>query len=176
MSNLPTSIYDLVSKEDLQTHLAKEASGRSLIFEEFVEGAEREIQQLKQAELEKEAAYLEYLQKKLTKISKESRNPLSEERIKEITKSAESFNKAAQEEALQVWNGMLEELRKSGANESFVEGMQKEAASVADVLRGIATPFRLFGRGIKRGLGVKPKPKAPSAAPAPASPNPPLPP
>jgi hypothetical protein len=87
-----------------------------------------------------EENYLQYLNQELKKMSALSENGYSSEYIDNITKSAEEFNKAAQEEAIIVWEGMKDAFRKQGANEDFISGIEKEAGSVFDVGRMILSP------------------------------------
>ena len=87
-----------------------------------------------------EEKYLQYLNQELKKMSALSEKGYSSEYIDKITKSAEEFNKAAQEEARIVWEGMKDSLRKEGSNEDFISGIEKEAGSVFDVGRMIFSP------------------------------------
>lgn len=150
----------LISQKDLEGYLQKQSSQKNVIKEEFLKGAAYELDLLKQSSLEKEARYLKHLEKQLRALNKKSSSPLEEEQILEITKSAESFNRNFQEESRSVWNEMLEELKKQGANQSFIEGMQKEA-SAARIFAALANPFKRFGKFLKGSGG-----KAPAAAAA----------
>jgi hypothetical protein len=76
-----------------------------------------------------EKAYLSYLNKELHKMAKESHSLYSKEYIDQVTSSAEAFNKAAQEEAKIVWEGIKDQLKKEGADEDFILGMEKEAGA-----------------------------------------------
>lgn len=155
----------LISQKDLERYLQKQSSQKNIVKEEFLKGAAYELELLKQSSLEKEARYLKHLENQLRALNKKSNSPLEEAEILEITKSAESFNKYFQEESRSVWNGMLEELKKQGANQSFIEGMQKEA-SAARIFAALANPFKRFGRFMKGSRGKAPAAAASQAAQA----------
>lgn len=110
----------------------------------FAEGVLKELSlhQTKEAQLTKtsEEEYLGHLRSELRKMASElgEECPYTSEQIDEITKDAESFQKAASEEAHQVWDGLEQELRKQGADDAFIEGMRKEAY-LMPLLRGIGT-------------------------------------
>jgi hypothetical protein len=77
----------------------------------------------------------------------------SETEIDAFTKSAECFEKAAQIEAVRVWEGIVDELRKEGADDAFIDGMTKEAVN----LKGLANlgnlGMQLFRGGNYKALG-----------------------
>jgi hypothetical protein len=117
-------MIDQSNLRELRAELEK--MGKDLDFMEGVElelsrAAEKKAQLLKTAEEE----YLSHLREELTK---RAGNSLSKEKILEITKSKESFTKAAMMEAEEVWSGMKEELEKMGCDEDFTLGIIKEAA------------------------------------------------
>jgi hypothetical protein len=87
-----------------------------------------------------EESYLQYLNQELKKMSAASDVGYSDEYINRITKSAEAFNKAAHEEAVVVWEGMKDFLKKEGASEDFIAGVIKEAGSVFDIGRMVLSP------------------------------------
>jgi len=80
--------------------------------------------------------------------------PYSSEDIYRFTESAESFNKAASEEAQFVWAGLSDELRKAGADQDFLDGMVKEAltglpirAMVGNPVKALQTAFNVIRSG-----------------------------
>jgi hypothetical protein len=162
----------LISQKDLERYLQKYSSEKNIIREEFLKGAAYQLELQKKSEQEKEARYLKHLEKKLRELNKQSSHPLDDQKILEITKSAESFNAYFQEESRNVWNGLTEELKKHGANQSFIEGMQKEAAAnPSRIFASLVNPFRRFGRALKRKFSGTPTPTpVPTPAPTPANP------
>lgn len=84
----------------------------------------QETAQHKQAE---EKNVLLLLRNKLKKINKEAALGYSDEFIDQKTETEENFLKAAEEESETIWNGFVEQLEKEGANQSFIQGMLKEA-------------------------------------------------
>ena len=138
-------MIDQSNLRELRAELEK--MGKDLDFMEGVElelgrAIEKEAQLLKTAEEE----YLSHLREELTK---RAGNSLSKEKILEITKSKESFTKAAMMEAEEVWSGMKEELEKMGCDEDFTLGIVKEAAysfgGGYTVLRNLPTAIRELG-------------------------------
>jgi len=103
---------------------------------EFKEGFVFELNQIKEKrateEAKKEKDILSHLRTELKKMSAElgDTSSYSDEQIDEFTKTAESFEKAAQAEAQRVWNGLVKELYKQGADEAFIDGMLKEAGGL----------------------------------------------
>lgn len=85
------------------------------------------LSEFKDSVFEKRAEqdYLSYLREELLK---EADLVYSKEEVEEFTSSRESFEKAAELEAQLVWNGLLDQLKKEGASEDFIEGFTKEAA------------------------------------------------
>jgi hypothetical protein len=167
---------NLTSPKDLARYLQKHSSHKSLRKEAFLEGANHELELVKKSYQEKEARYLNYLQNRLRELNKKSSEKLEEQEILEITKSAEAFNRYFQEESRNVWNGILDELKKEGANQSFIEGMQKEAAGfdAQKIYRMLSVPFRRFARKFRP--ASSPQAAAPASAPAPnATPSAPAP-
>lgn len=81
--------------------------------------------------------------------------PYSPERIDEITKSEESFEKAAREEAQCVWVGIEDTLVKAGADEEFLNGLRKEAfirPLVSMLGKGLAKAGPALGKGLEHGM------------------------
>lgn len=117
---------DPYSKEDL-SRFSKIAMEHGLGLS-FSEGVFRELQDLQKSAKLKERNYLQYLREELRKMSAVEENPTySDEELDHITSSLENFQKAAALESEAVWNGLKDELLKSGADEDFIEGIRKEA-------------------------------------------------
>lgn len=90
---------------------------------------------IKMSSLSTEQDYLQHLQKELLEMSSKLAScRYSKEDILRITSSRENFEKAAQEEAADVMEGLLSELRKSGRDEDYIEGFKKEAGAL-DILK-----------------------------------------
>ena len=129
-----------------------EIEKRAMSGDPFCEGVVREInlQAEKVAELSKSAEqrYMQYLNKELKKLAAFSSSSYSEEQIDRFTKDTTSFEKAAHTEAKLVWEGMVEELRKQGADQAFIDGMTKEALNI----RGLANAGNLAYNMLRGGL------------------------
>ena len=135
----------------------RKISAENISHEAFTEGVTRELVDYldKQAELQKEAEqeYMLVLRSDLTKMAIElgEDSPYSSEDIYRFTESAESFNKAASEEAQLVWAGLSDELMKAGADQDFLDGMLKEAAPWGAMLRNpgaaLQAAVKAFGGG-----------------------------
>jgi hypothetical protein len=89
---------------------------------------------------EVEQAYMSYIREELHKLAGEmlDESPYSKEEIFKITESLESFKAAAEAEARHFWEGFESELKKSGADDAFIEGVKKEASeiNIAEMLSG----------------------------------------
>jgi len=118
---------------------------------EFKEGFVFELNQIKEKrateEAKKEKDILSHLRTELKKMSAALGDAAvySNHQIDEFTKTAEAFEKAAQDEAQRVWNGLVKELYKQGADEAFIDGMLKEAAS------GVGALTKNIGRILSSG-------------------------
>lgn len=112
------------------------------------------LSEFKDSVFEKRAEqdYLNYLREELLK---EADLVYSKEEVEELTASRDNFEKAAELEAQLVWNGLLDQLKKEGASEDFVEGFTKEAGGLGNVWKGIKN----FGTSsvipTLKGLGFK---------------------
>jgi uncharacterized coiled-coil protein SlyX len=125
-----TGELDDSTVEAIQESLRKQAEAGDAFSEGII--AELNFMSVKQAS-EKQAEeqeYLGYLNTELKKMASEVGDSYSNEEIDSFTKDLASFEKAASHEASRIWQGMLEELVKEGADEVFIEGMTKEAVNL----------------------------------------------
>jgi hypothetical protein len=95
--------------------------------------------------------YLSYVRGELKKMAavqgEDSRYSIQE--IDRITASAEAFEKAASEEAQIVWNGFIDQLKKEGADQDFIDGFTKEAGGAGDAFRMLGLLARRPATGLK---------------------------
>jgi hypothetical protein len=108
--------------------IKKQADEKNPFYEGIVAELEKTQQKQASQQAQMETDYLSYLNQELKKMSS-SLGGYSPEEIDSFTKSAESFEKAAHDEASRVWQGIEDELRKEGADDAFIEGMVKEAVN-----------------------------------------------
>jgi hypothetical protein len=112
-----------------------------------------------------EKDYLNHLRTELYKMASSLGDSCkySREDIERITSSSEAFTKAAQEEALLVWTGIEDTLRKEGMDEDFILGMKKEAGFLS-LLPAAGTMLRNPWAALKAGWGTLRQGKALSQA------------
>jgi hypothetical protein len=155
-----TGELDDATIEAIQDGLRKQAEAGDAFSEGII--AELNLMSMKMAS-EKQAEereYLSYLNTELKKMASEVEGSYSHEDIDSFTRDLASFEKAASEEAAGIWQGMLEELVKEGADEAFVEGMTKEAINFTALknLGSVASKLNLgelgtLGKGLWQNLG-----------------------
>jgi hypothetical protein len=129
-----TGELDDATVEAIQEGLRKQAEAGDAFSEGII--AELNLMSMKMAS-EKQAEerdYLSYLNTELKKMASEVEGSYSHEEIDSFTRDLSSFEKAASDEAARIWQGMLEELVKEGADEAFVEGMTKEAVNLTALM------------------------------------------
>jgi hypothetical protein len=97
------------------------------INQAFAEGVLREVEIANEKTAQGEKAFLQEVREELSKMAEAAESPYTPEDIVRITSSREEFEKAAQEEAEAVWEGIKAELRKEGADDAFIQGLEKEA-------------------------------------------------
>jgi hypothetical protein len=155
-----TGELDDATIEAIQDGLRKQAEAGDAFSEGII--AELNLMSMKMAS-EKQAEereYLSHLNTELKKMASEVEGSYSHEDIDSFTRDLASFEKAASEEAAGIWQGMLEELVKEGADEAFVEGMTKEAINFTALknLGSVASKLNLgelgtLGKGLWQNLG-----------------------
>ena len=107
-----------------------------------VEQAEMHLCALKSTKLaaDRSSAFMNHMRKELLKLSAETSNCMySTQEIVKITESPENFQKAAMLEAGMFFKGLADALVKAGKDESFLEGILKEAEDFSEAV-GAALP------------------------------------
>lgn len=133
------SLEDLFATIDLQDENfkkgLKEAALVQGVKEAFADGIVKELGVMQLEKESREKRFLAVLEEELLKVSSLLETPpYSIEEIKEITSSVSNLEKAASLEAAHTWDGIVDQLRKEGADESFIQGMEKEAG-LFDILK-----------------------------------------
>jgi hypothetical protein len=124
-----------------QEHLSlfKKTASAEGLSEEFSEGVFLELRKKAEREKEDQKNLLKEIRKDMLKEAKEmqDRGHYTDEYIHHITKDPETFEKLAMLECQSIWKGFEAEMLKMGKDQSFVDGMVKEAswASFIDLAR-----------------------------------------
>lgn len=124
------SFIDDVTMQTIQQEIQKRAESGDAFSQGILTEFDSVLKKKFKIAQEEEEAYLGYLNTELKKMAADlGDTSYTHKEIDSFTRDLASFEKAASEEASRIWEGLVSELRKQGADEAFIEGMTKEAVN-----------------------------------------------